>query len=469
MWRVTNQLYLIRTAEKIIIILSSMSSPSESYSKTTRSKSGKPKHDTSRVTTDSPGAAISMQLRNFKADDRKGKEKANKKKTSVKSTLSSALAGSGHGGTEKTKLTTRNASKKLKELGEVAALAKSGQGGEVKKKAKSGNATKVLVESASGTEETKSTPGYGSNKLKELGEVAALVESGQGGEVKKKAKSGNATEVLVESASGTEKTKPTSGYGSNKLKELGEVAALAESGTEKTKATSRNAGKKLKGKTLETAVATLADGTASVEKAQGGVSSSSNLSYEQQASVLVELCNLVVRTSSLVDNVSGEPFFRQFSREFFGPNIDHDDMEKLLIHFHESINAGVPPVNMISILEMQQSFWEKQKKPPKPTITALSKRLQEDKTFDATSYVTSFTSKENTTCSDGSASSASIDVKQNDPTTNITTATMPLDNETGKKNSMTSNLLLLVPMVLPPAPLLRRFSNQRCGRVKKYS
>jgi hypothetical protein len=57
-----------------------MSSPSESYSKTTRSKSGKPKHDTSHVTTNSPGAAISMQLRNFKADDGKGKEKANKKK-----------------------------------------------------------------------------------------------------------------------------------------------------------------------------------------------------------------------------------------------------------------------------------------------------------------------------------------------------------------------------------------------------
>jgi hypothetical protein len=56
----------------------------------------------------------------------------------VKSTLSSALAESGHGGTEKSKLTTRNASKKLKELGEVAALAESGQGGEVKKKSKIG-------------------------------------------------------------------------------------------------------------------------------------------------------------------------------------------------------------------------------------------------------------------------------------------------------------------------------------------
>jgi len=57
-------------------------------------------------------------------------------------------------------------------------------------------------------------------------------------------------------------------------------------------------------------------------------------------------------------------------------------MEKLLIHFHKSINAGVPPVNMISILEMQKSSWEKQKKPPKATITALSSTLQEHKTFD---------------------------------------------------------------------------------------
>jgi hypothetical protein len=66
--------------EKIKIILSSMSSPSESYSKTTCSKSGKPKHDTNHVATDSPGAAISMQLRNFKPDDPKGKAKATKKK-----------------------------------------------------------------------------------------------------------------------------------------------------------------------------------------------------------------------------------------------------------------------------------------------------------------------------------------------------------------------------------------------------
>ena len=81
-----------------------MSSPSESYSKTTRSKSGKPKHDTSRVTTDSPGAAISMQLRNFKPDDPKGKAKATKKKTSVKSSLSSDV------GNAKMKATLGNAS-----------------------------------------------------------------------------------------------------------------------------------------------------------------------------------------------------------------------------------------------------------------------------------------------------------------------------------------------------------------------
>jgi len=51
----------------------------------------------------------------------------------------------------------------------------------------------------------------------------------------------------------------------------------------------------LKGKTLDstkTAVATFEEGTALVESAQGGVSSSSNLSYEQQASVLVELLQL---------------------------------------------------------------------------------------------------------------------------------------------------------------------------------
>ena len=37
------------------------------------------------------------------------------------------------------------------------------------------------------------------------------------------------------------------------------------------------------------------------------------------------------------------------------------------------------------------------------------------------------------TCSDGSASSASIDVKQNDPSTNITTASTPVDNKKEKK------------------------------------
>jgi hypothetical protein len=57
-----------------------MSSPSQSYSTTTRSKSGKLKHDTSHVTGDSPGAAISMQIRKLKADDLKEKEKATKKK-----------------------------------------------------------------------------------------------------------------------------------------------------------------------------------------------------------------------------------------------------------------------------------------------------------------------------------------------------------------------------------------------------
>jgi hypothetical protein len=65
-------------------------------------------------------------------------------------------------------------------------------------------------------------------------------------------------------------------------------------------------------------------------------------------------------------------------------------MEKIFIHFHESMKAGVPPHNIISMLEMQNRFWEKQKKPPKPSITALSSTLQEAKTFDATLYVTSY-------------------------------------------------------------------------------
>ncbi len=120
-----------------------MSSPSESYSKTTRSKSGKPKLDTSHVTTDSPGAAISMQLRNFKPDDPKGKAKATKKKTSAKSALSSdvgnaktkATLGNTSGSNSKEKPTPGSTTKKKKELGEVAANAESGLGGKGKAKA----------------------------------------------------------------------------------------------------------------------------------------------------------------------------------------------------------------------------------------------------------------------------------------------------------------------------------------------
>jgi hypothetical protein len=104
------------------------------------------------------------------------------------------------------------------------------------------------------------------------------------------------TKATLGNASGSNaKEKPMPGSTTKKKKELGEVAANAESGLGgkgKAKATSRNASKKLKGKTLETAVATLGEGTASVEKAQGGKISSSNLSYEQQASVLVELLQL---------------------------------------------------------------------------------------------------------------------------------------------------------------------------------
>ena len=96
--------------------------------------------------------------------------------------------------------------------------------------------TKATLGNASGSNaKEKATPGSTTKKSKELGEVAVLAESGQGGEVKTKAKSGNATKALVESASGTEKTKLTTRNASKKLKELGEVAALAESGTEKRK------------------------------------------------------------------------------------------------------------------------------------------------------------------------------------------------------------------------------------------
>jgi hypothetical protein len=116
-------------------------------------------------------------------------------------------------------------------------------------------------------------------------------------------------------------TKLTRRNASKKLKELGEVAALVESGTEKMKATSRNASKKLKGKTLETAVATLGEGTASMEKAQGGISSSSNLSYEQQASVLVELCNLVVLLHRLFIMSVENPFFASLAESSLDPTL----------------------------------------------------------------------------------------------------------------------------------------------------
>jgi hypothetical protein len=75
-----------------------------------------------------------------------------REKSAVGNVKMKATWGNTSGSNAKEKATLGSTTKKLKELGEVAALAESGQGGKVKTKAKSGNATKVLVESASGTE-----------------------------------------------------------------------------------------------------------------------------------------------------------------------------------------------------------------------------------------------------------------------------------------------------------------------------
>jgi hypothetical protein len=51
------------------------------------------------------------------------------------------------------------------------------------------------------------------------------------------------------------------------------------------------------------------------------------------------------------------------------------------------MKASVPPLNIISMLQLQHQFWEKQNKPVKSSVTAFSSFL-EAKTFNPTSYAT---------------------------------------------------------------------------------
>ncbi len=83
--------------------------------------------------------------------------------------------------------------------------------------------------------------------------------------------------------------------------------------------------------------------------------------------------------------------FHPVKIEYFGPNIDHDDMQMLISLIHDSMKAGVPPLNILKSLQLQNRLWEKQQKPVNSSVTALS-TLLEGKAFDPTSYATTLAS-----------------------------------------------------------------------------
>jgi hypothetical protein len=70
--------------------------------------------------------------------------------------------------------------------------------------------------------------------------------------------------------------------------------------------------------------------------------------------MLVEICKRFVAASTRFDKATGESLSKKISKLSFGPHIDHDDMQQLMLLLHHSMIDGIAPRNILRALQLQQ-------------------------------------------------------------------------------------------------------------------